>query len=287
MTPSRLAARAILAATLLGGAGCSLALKTDAEQCTVDADCAARGAAFAGTVCMANVCQAKAAPDPKWGCIGSVPALPTGGMKTVKLQMLDLISTMPVTTGLDIKLCSKLDPPCTSNLGTPAPDAMGFVSVTVKSDFDGFLDVTDTTGTYIPALVFIDMVAAGDNTDILLIPKGAEAGLATNAMVTIDPMGALLLVRTVDCTGKRTAGVSVGLSPKGKETGFYVINNTPQPSATETDSSGNSGFINIAAPSSPVITGTVSSTGKEMGKITTLVRSGSMTYQLLRPSTNL
>ena len=34
----------------------------------------------------------------------------------------------------------------------------------------------------------------------------------------------LLLVATVDCTNTRTAGVSVGLSPEGGATEFYVIN---------------------------------------------------------------
>jgi hypothetical protein len=31
----------------------------------------------------------------------------------------------------------------------------------------------------------------------------------------------------------------------------------------------------------------VAATGKEFGKVTSLVRAGSMTYQILRPTTNL
>ena len=288
MTPSRLLARAALTAWLLAGSGCSLALKTDAEQCTVDADCAARGAAFANTVCTANVCQPKQVTmtDPKWGCIGDVKPLPTGGMATFKIQLLDLIQATPITSNVTIKLCSKYDPTCSSPLGTPSPDAMGWVSGQVASDFEGYLDVTDTTGNYIPALVFIDLVAVGKNTDILLVPKSTEGGLAMNAMVTVDPVGALLLTRTVDCTETRSAGVSVSMSPSSKETGFYVINNALVTTATQTDSAGNAGFINIAAPSTVTVTGSVSATGKEMGKVTTLVRPGGMTYQVVRPTAN-
>lgn len=287
MTPSRFLAAVALATWLSGTAACSLALKTDAEQCTVDADCAARGPTFADTVCSDNVCVAKTAPDPKWSCIGSVPPLTSGGMTTVKVQMLDLVTGSPVTSNLDIKLCAKLDPSCATVLGTPSTDSMGWVSVTVKSDFDGFLDVTDTSNTYVPSLVFLDLVAVAKNTDILLVPKSAEAGLATSAMVTIDPTAALLLVPMVDCTGARTAGASVSLSPKAKETGFYVISNAPVATATETDSAGNAGFINVTAPSTPVLTGTVAATGQEFGKVTTLVRAGTMTYQLVRPTPNL
>jgi hypothetical protein len=95
------------------------------------------------------------------------------------------------------------------------------------------------------------------------------------------------LVLTVDCTGARTAGVTVNISPTGKETGFYSHNNAPVTTATQTDSSGTSGFINVAAPSVITVTGTVAATGKEMGKVTTLVRPGAMTYQYLRPTTDL
>jgi hypothetical protein len=288
MTPSRLLAWTATAAWLLGAAGCSLVLKTDSEQCTVDADCTNRGAAFANTVCTDNVCVAKSAPpDPKWSCIGEVPAPDAGGMATYKVQLVDLISNNPVSQNLTIKLCSKYDPQCTSQLGAPTPDAMGYVTGTVASDFQGYLDISDTTGSYVPALVFIDLVAMPDNLQVLLVAKSAETALAQNANVAVDPTASLLLVATVDCTNARSAGVSVSASPTGSATEFYVINNALLTTATQTDSSGNMGFVNVAAPANVTVTGTVVATGKEMGKVTTLVRPGGMTYQLLRPSTNL
>jgi hypothetical protein len=301
MTLSRFLAGTALASGLLGMAGCSLVLKTDSEQCSVDADCTARGAAFADTVCTANVCVTKTAPpDPKWGCIGDVPALDAGSMATFKIQLADLISNAPVTQNLVIKLCNKLDPTCQTPLGcsqsdtgcstvlsTLTPDAMGNVSATVASNFDGYFDISDSSGTYIPALIFIDLVAVADNAQVLLVAKSAESTLAQNASVTIDPTASLLLVSTVDCTNARTAGVSVALAPPGSATEFYDINSALVTTATQTDSSGNMGFVNVAAPSSVTVTGTVVMSGKEMGKVTTLVRAGGMTYQILRPSTNL
>jgi hypothetical protein len=311
MTLSRFLAGTALTAIVLGGAACSLVLKTDSEQCNTNSDCTARGTAFANTMCTNNVCVANGlpdsgadsgAPDPKWGCIGEVPPLDAGSMMTFKLQLLDLISNAPVTQNLDVKLCAKLDPTCQTPLGCSAsdagcpvvstltPDSMGNVSAMVASNFDGYLDIDDTSGTYVPSLVFVDLavVHVSANSQVLLVTKSAESGLATNAMVTINPADALLLVPIVDCTGARTAGASAALSPaQAGATEFYDINSALMTSATQTDSSGNMGFVNVTAPASVTVIGTVAATGKEFGKVTTLVRAGGMTYQILRPTTNL
>jgi hypothetical protein len=288
MTPSRFLVPAALAAWLLGGTGCSVLLQTDAQQCTVDADCTARGAAFAGTVCSAGVCVPKeaGAPDPKWACIGTGIPLPSGSMATFELQFVDLITTQPVTQNLTVALCNKYDTTCMTPLTMLTPDTTGTVTSTVATSFEGYVDVTDTTGNYLPSLVFIDLAVIAKNGQVLLIPKSAESALATTADITVDPTAGLLLMGTDDCTGARSAGVSVSMSPVGKETGFYLINDAAETTATMTDSSGNSGFINVAAPSNVIVTGTVAATGTPMGQVTTLVRPGTMTYQLVRPTTN-
>jgi hypothetical protein len=229
---------------------------------------------------MDNVCKPV---DPKWGCIGSVPPVMGGGMTTVKAQLLDLISGNPIP-GLFVRLCNKLDTTCGSPIDTPTPDASGWVSVTVKSDFDGYLDIEGPNQMYLPALIFLDLVAIGQNTDILLIPVAAQQSLAQNAGIMIDPMKGLVLVRTVDCTNKRTDGVSVSMSPQGGAAGFYVINNALVTSATQTDGAGNAGFANVPV-GTVTLTGTVAASGKELGKVTTLSRAGAMTYQVLRPTT--
>jgi hypothetical protein len=284
MALSRDSTRAALLVWLLGSASCSLALKTDGEQCSVDADCAARGDAFAGMVCTENVCVAP--PDPKWSCIGSVMAPVAGSKVTYKAQLLDLITGNPVTDGVTAKLCNKLDPPCATPLGTVMPDSMGWISASVAPTFEGYFEVSDASMTYLPTLLFMDLVAGAHNTDILLIPVSAEMGLSTNAGVPLDPTAGLVLVRTADCTGLRSAGVSVSLSPPATETRFYLINNTPLTSATETDGSGNAGFVNVAA-GSVALTGAVAASGEELGKVTTLVRAGTMSYQILRPTPTL
>jgi hypothetical protein len=271
-------APAALAAVFLASTGCSVVLKTDAEQCEVDADCAARGAEFADTVCLERVCQAKV--DPKWGCLGHVEPPKSGSMVTVKIRLIDLVSSNPAKD-VTIKLCSKYDPSCNSPLGAPEVDADGFVSATVASDFQGYFDVQSAD--YLPALAFLDTTVTASNPEVQLVPPGAAGGLAAGAGVTLDSMAGLVLSRTVDCQAKATSGVSVSIFPSEKETGFYVIASGISPGATVTDSSGNAGFVNVA-PGTPTLTATRGQGGAEIGKVTTLVRAGAVTYQIVPPT---
>ena len=158
VAPRFLLTGAALAAGFLAFTGCSLVVKTDTEQCGATADCAARGADFAGTVCVAhvclecgadadctsrdaafastacvvNVCQAKA--DPKWGCIGHVDPPKSGLMIKVAIKVVDLVSTAPVKSAT-VKLCSKYDPPCNGPRGAPTVADDGTVTATIASDF--------------------------------------------------------------------------------------------------------------------------------------------------------
>lgn len=279
MVASRfLFARAALAAGFLASTGCSLVVKTDAEQCTADADCTARGPDFAGTVCLANVCQDKV--DPKWGCIGHVEPLKAGSMVTVSLQIVDLLTAAPVHDVV-VKLCSKYDPPCNSPLGMPEVTTDGFVSATIASDFQGYFDVQGPG--YQPSLAFVDAIGSAEKTPVQLVPTGAASGLAKGAGVTLDPMTGIVLSLTADCAYKASAGVSVSIFPSANETGFYVIASGISPGATVTDSAGNAGFVNVAA-GTPTLTATRGPGGQEIGKVTTLVRAGAVTYQVLPPT---
>lgn len=281
LAPRTLLVRAALAAWFFASSGCSLVVSTDAEQCTVDADCAARGADFADTTCVEHVCQTRV--DPKWGCVGHVDPPKSGEMVTSTVQLVDLVSTAPVTN-VTVKLCSKYDPPCSSPLGTPKVGPDGSVSVKIASDFQGYLDIQG--GGYIPALAFIDAITTASNPQVQLVPPAAEKSLASGAGVTLDPAAGLVLSRTVDCQAKPTAGVSVSIFPSEKETGFYVIASGVSPGATATDTAGNAGFVNVA-PGTPTLTATLGQGGKEIGKITTLVRAGAITYQIVGPTPTL
>jgi hypothetical protein len=279
---SRLAAPATLAAAI-ASTGCSVLLKTDAEQCTVDKDCTARGAEFAGTVCKEKVCVTPAAPpDPKWSCIGKVEPLMSGGMVTLKVQLVDLVTENPAN-GLTVKLCKTFDPDCMSPISTPTPDAMGFVSVTVASDFQGFLEVTDASMYYYNALVFLDPVATPENEVFLVVPTSQGMTFAKGANVSLDTTAGIVTVRTADCQSKPSAGVSVTLAPHGGETPFFVFGSVVTTDGTETDLAGNAGFVNVT-PGAVNLVATLGPGGKEIGKVSTLARANTLTFQILGPT---
>jgi hypothetical protein len=274
----------VMAAGLLTS-GCSLAFKTDAEQCVTDADCTARGSDFVGTICQANVCvekpEAGPPPDPKWGCIGSIEPLQAGKMDTLGTQVVDLLSGQP-PTGVTLKLCNKYDPACASPLGTPTLTADGHVSVTVPSDMEVYIEITG--GKYIPTLLFLDHRAEPKNPQELLVPMDTVNALAAQVGVPYDTSKGILLVRTTDCTYKPTGGAAITIFPAGTATRFYTIDNLPTPNASQTDSQGNAGYLNVD-PGTPTVSGTVGVGGKTYGELTTLIRAGYMTALIVPPTT--
>lgn len=313
MVWTRIAALSLSAAAVFTSS-CSLAVATDDVQCSTDADCEARGSSFAGTVCEASVCVKKATgecetdadcrakgagheedvctnhvcetpEDPKWGCVGKVEPLPAGKVYTIKSTILDLITNQP-PPGVTVKLCNKYDVPC----ATPLPLASnllaadGSVTVDLPSDVEAYLEVTG--GDYYPMLLVLDHVAEVNNPVTYAVPNGTVQSLATSTGVALDPAKGIVLIRTTDCTLDPTAGASVTIFPNSGETRFYTVSSTTNPNATQTDSAGNAGFVNVT-PGTIQITGTIGPMGAPFGKISTLVRGGFMTAQILRPSPSL
>ena len=303
--------RVVVAAASMASSSCSVVVATDSVQCSSDADCEARGSAFAGSVCAASVCVKRAAgacesdadckalgagheddvcvgrvcqapDDPKWGCVGKVEPLPAGKTYTLTTRILDLITNQPAP-GITIKLCNKYDAPCATPLplakNTPEDD--GRVTVDLPSDVEAYLDVQG--GDYYPQLIFFEHLAQPTNEVVYAVSSAAVASLAATAGVTLDPAKGILLVRTTDCQLEPTAGASVTVFPSDQETRFYTVNKTTNPNASQTDSAGDSGFINVT-PGTAIVTATIGPMGKQYGKVSTLVRAGTMTAQILRPT---
>lgn len=256
------------------------------KQCTVDADCTALAetdASFAGTVCKTatNVCVS--APDPKWSCVGHVVEEPATQQDVITVRLLNVIGGAPAS-GLTVKLCSKIDPECTSPLGAPAVAADGSVTVTLAARDDAYLDVQSTA--FMPSLVVLDHVAWSKENDILLVPKGAFSGIATGADIVFDPTKGVILVRLVDCQNQPTAGATMVVQPPAEGTPFFLINNSATRAATESDSAGNGGIGNVT-PGVATVTTSIAATGTVYGNVATPVRANTCTFQALRPTSGL
>ena len=95
--------------------GCSLRVDANRVQCSQDSDCAKRGPAFAGSVCLANICTS----DPKWSCVGDPPpTIPTGTFR-VTFHVQEVVGSAPLpgvmTMAMFLALGSRL-----SRIITPA-----------------------------------------------------------------------------------------------------------------------------------------------------------------------
>src|SRR5262249_35763839 len=83
-----------LAGAALAQISCSVIVEPNRQQCTVDADCQARGAAFAGSLCVDTVCTPD--PDPAWSCLKSVSwPPPTVAQVTVTVKFRDIVTNAP------------------------------------------------------------------------------------------------------------------------------------------------------------------------------------------------
>lgn len=302
----RLALSGLAAAAVGAVVSCSLILDTGADQCTVDQDCAQRGAKFAGTRCVNKVCVAQDGGDvdtgpadtgadvydPKWACLGNVkpPTFPNPKVN-VSVPLVDLNTKKPVTE-INARPCGKTDVACASPLGpTVQPNASGILSFVIDAGFDGYIELKSSNvdgglPAYLPSLVFFNPPLSVDTIYIAipLISPAALSGLAAQFGNAIDPTLGAPFAEVVDCQGKPAEGVSVAMDQADASTRtFYFVNGLPTESTTQTDTTGYSGFIN-APTGVRTITGTVAATKQRVGTISVLVRPSTLTYTVLPPT---
>jgi len=174
--------RVRLAVSIVAGlalAACSLLVKLDAQQCSVDGDCAARGSAFAGAVCVNQVCvapvaeggsetgvpdaasdggvQGDGAIDP-WGCV-SLPAESLNPSQQIQVTITSFDALKPIVTAgpqgsdlvpvsyaavqdANVQACQTTDPACLGPAATGTTNDAGVVLLTLHGDFVGFFRLT-------------------------------------------------------------------------------------------------------------------------------------------------
>lgn len=238
---------------LLAVAGCSIVLEPGEAQCETTPDCEARG--FAGAVCTNNVCE-KA--DPVWGCLGHVvePVPDTTKKVDFSVRLTFAADKTPVTTAT-VDVCDKIDLDCTGkNPDTPKglePDADGAVKVSVAQGFDGFVRVAGPE--ILDARIFVGrpIVTPPTVKEVRLLRPNDYSLLVAYAKEKVDPTRGTAIIRGVDCQSLAVGGVrfeSPNAGTGSRE--FYLINQAPTtpPTATQTDTDGYGGFLNLPVGSS-------------------------------------
>jgi hypothetical protein len=226
LPPKRRLAVAAGSGAVLLAAACQLLVPLDEQQCTTTADCVARGAAFAGTVCVGSVCsqldaeggpgdadgtdagaEADAPKDP-WACL-DLPGLPSS-TASVQIEIVTFDAFQPyvlggsidggndltfvqgtVTEGVSVKACDSLSPSCgTPTKGPFFTDDAGVAIFSISGTFNGFylLERSDL----FPTLMYAGRLVAGEPsvqypTSALGKAEAQQLGVVLAVNVNEDP----------------------------------------------------------------------------------------------------
>jgi hypothetical protein len=223
--------KGLLAAALLAAmavAACSLVVGSDSVQCSTDADCVARGDAFASATCVNQLCvgaseagtdapaesassdasseaegslandgaldAADGATGGPWACVGQATA-PTQDM-TRMLSMTAQVRDPNMTplAGFSVNVCIRSDPTCISPIVGPlTSDSQGKVSFSVPYAAAFVLTATapgypDAASGYPKSLVYVDPAPTADGA--LTITMVSSADLMGLALVAGTPYDA-------------------------------------------------------------------------------------------------
>ncbi len=270
-----LSSLSLLACTLVG---CSVSLDANRTQCSSDADCTARGAAFAGSHCLASVCQA----DPKWACVAgsSSPPVTTGGPFRVTMHFTDLVKRTPLV-GVHAELCRKVDVSCAEPAASVVSDTSGSILLQIEAAFSGYLSIHDDA--IVPTLYFFNPTIDRDlDIPALSLSNGSARG-ALLGQLQADTTRADVLLHAFDCQGNGASEVSFSITPNdGQVIPYYLSSGLPTRSSTETDSTGYGGFVNLAS-GTVTVTATNGRTKTVLDSLTLVVRAGSATWSSLVP----
>ena len=277
------AAVSLLAALSSSTLACTVINDLSGEQCVTDTDCSRRGEAFAKTVCRTNVCV----PDPTWGCLGKVTwPPPTGtGKVTARLVLTDLLTGAPVTDAT-ARSCTKIDTQCMTPVASDFhSDAEGILPVELDKHFDGFLEIS-APGKLNPILYFFYPPVDSDRTIpfVPLVPPEAYDQLAKQVGTGLLFTRGAAIALGYDCQGVTAPGIQYSIDDADESTlPFFMEKGLPSITATETDTSGQGGFVNVK-PGIHRLSGSVRQSGAHIGTVSVVVRAPLITYTTMVPT---
>src|SRR4051812_30620357 len=188
-------------------AGCTLIVDADTPQCEVDADCAVRGAGFAGAVCERKLCVVQASAQlENLEC----RAPSSNGLPTVKYSFAIQLPTSgggAAATSFRVQACQQLDVDCQGPVAGPFTVASDTVyDFPLPQGFSGFFEIASEG--VLPALYFVPRPVVADTVgwSPTVISKEVLAQLAAAAGVSLDPASGVVIASIRDCDGKPIEG---------------------------------------------------------------------------------
>jgi hypothetical protein len=283
------------------GTGCSFLVAPSAQQCRSDSDCELRGAAFAGSTCVDNLCLLPSPPDadvpevalpPGWECVGNTRQPPvTKPQVQLTVTVSDLFQpARTINDAVVVRICRRLDVSCASPVSAAFhPDLMGHAQFMVDAGFDGYVEVLPAVDPpqYAPTLIFFSQPLNDDlvNPSTQLLPLAELPGLvmATGGGTMLDATLGAVFFRAANCSRTPAKEIMFSVDLMAPETHrFYTVGGFPTQMTMWTDPSGLGGFINLPT-GIRAITGTRQADGLVVATTAVLVRPGYFTYGLLAP----
>jgi hypothetical protein len=186
---------------------------------------------------------------------------------------------------VSIAACVNDDLDCTQPTAYATTDRDGEATVTVPANFSGYMQQTERSD-YTPAMYFMlaQLPDDGRLRNFPLIPSGSFDGLHLALGTRADSTRGHAMLIVEDCTGLTLSGISF-MSPQSDTatTEFYVVDQIPTTSASETSTEGDGGFTNLP-PGIVQITATNKKTGVVINTISLLIRAGTITTAYIRPA---
>jgi hypothetical protein len=259
----------------------SVACRALLDAGVLDAAALSAAAAACFTVCGSGA---------TWSCVGRVtwPSLQAKDTLSLSLHVTDAVHYGPVS-GVTARICSPVDPACTSSFATAVTDSDGDVTLVQALDAsftsNGYVDLAD--GGIVPILFFWSAplsqqhASLGQNI-VVITPSDFQTFEATNGIDADVGLGSIYVVG-FDCTMVPALGVTFSVAPSG---GAHVLYGTGasafDPAATSTASKGNA-FISNVAPGEVELTMRLAG-GVVASRVTVIVRPGEITQVFMPPT---
>jgi hypothetical protein len=290
-------------------AGCSLSVNADAAQCQSNADCTARGSAFADSVCLENICTYECkktsectqrgdefwntecrnhacAPSKDWGCVvADAEVVPVASRPATSfaltLPVTDMLTGAPVP-GVTARVCHLRDLDCNAPLGADIiSDKDGLLALTLAGNFDGYVQIQGkerVTGLYFPPPLTRDR---------------ADTAVALAKAVDLLPFGQLVggfeadrgtvMVQVVDCAGIPAEGVSFESNDADSRASAWYSENSLPVGTKATDVTGFGGYFNMPSGIAS-IRATVAGGEHVVGTVGLVIRPGALSYGRFVPT---
>jgi hypothetical protein len=283
--------RLLLPSSILAlAAGCSLLIDVESQQCSVDADCQARGGVFKSSVCAQNLCVEK--PVEAAGGAGGQPASTsddpltcaareTSTEPTVKYSFAPLFADPPESPKpFSIKACLQLDLTCEHPVFGPVDVETGTPQdFEVPPGFTGYFEIENPDT--LSGLLFMGRPIIEDTVgwNVQMPTPEVVAQLAFATGVDVDPELGIILAVARDCNQVAVTNVSISNSRGGLS--YYFVNSLPDTSLTKTGPQGAVGFANVPITTT-ILTG-MHESGKAFGPVSVRLKPHYVSFAELFP----